>query len=69
MSQYYVDQLVEFQPEGDFVIGGHYVGAMIALETAQQLRARGREVSLLVVFDGALFNIGTNWDPITLSIG
>jgi hypothetical protein len=25
---------------------------------AQQLRARGREVSLLVVFDGDLFNSG-----------
>ena len=59
MSQYYVDQLIEFQPEGALMIGGHSVGAMIALEMAQQLRARGREVSLLVVFDGQLFNTGT----------
>jgi hypothetical protein len=31
---------------------------MIALEMAQQLRARGRVVNLLVVFDGELFNTG-----------
>ena len=41
------------------MIGGHSVGAIIALEMAQQLRARGREVSLLVVLDGELFNTGT----------
>jgi len=59
IGQYYVDRLVKFQPDGDFVIGGHSVGAMIALEMAQQLRARGREVRLLIVFDGELFNTGT----------
>jgi thioesterase domain-containing protein len=59
LSQYYVDLLVKFQPKGNFVLGGHSVGAMIALEMAQQLRAREREVSLVVVFDGELFNTGT----------
>jgi thioesterase domain-containing protein len=59
ISQYYVDRLTSFQPEGNFILGGHSVGAIIAFEMAQQLRARGREVSLLVVFDGELFNTGT----------
>jgi thioesterase domain-containing protein len=58
MSQYYVDELIKFQPEGNFLLGGSSTGAIIALEMAQQLRARGREVSLLVVFDGELFNTG-----------
>ncbi|MBR1087606.1 hypothetical protein JQ621_08950 [Bradyrhizobium manausense] len=58
ISQHYVDELVEFQPEGSFLLGGYSTGAVIALEMAQQLRARGREVSLLVVFDGELFNTG-----------
>jgi thioesterase domain-containing protein len=59
ISRYYVDRLTSFQPEGNFILAGHSVGAVIALEMAQQLRARGREVSLVVVFDGELFNTGT----------
>jgi thioesterase domain-containing protein len=58
ISQYYVDELIGFQPEGNFLLGGYSAGAIIALEMAQQLRARGREVSLLVVLDGELFNTG-----------
>jgi thioesterase domain-containing protein len=58
VSQYYVDELVKFQPEGPFFLGGHSVGATIALEMSQQLIARGREVSLLVIFDGWLLNTG-----------
>jgi pimeloyl-ACP methyl ester carboxylesterase len=60
ISEYYVDSLVRFQPEGGFILGGHSIGSMIALEMAQQLRARGREVSLVVVFDGELFNTGAD---------
>jgi thioesterase domain-containing protein len=59
ISQHYIDRLVTFQPEGSFILGGHSVGAIIALEMAQQLRARGRTVDLVVVFDGELFNTGT----------
>jgi thioesterase domain-containing protein len=58
MSRYYVDELVKFQPTGAFLLGGYSIGATIALEMSQQLIARGREVSLLVVFDGELFNTG-----------
>jgi thioesterase domain-containing protein len=58
ISQYYVDELIKFQPGGNFLLGGYSTGATIALEMAQQLRARGREVSLLVVFDGEPFNTG-----------
>jgi thioesterase domain-containing protein len=56
MSGYYVDELVKFQPKGAFLLGGYSIGAAIALEMSHQLIARGREVSLLVVFDGELFN-------------
>jgi thioesterase domain-containing protein len=58
MSQHYVEELVQFQPEGPFVLGGYSVGATIALEMSQQLIARGREVSLLFVIDGELLNTG-----------
>ena len=59
ISQYYVSELIKFQPEGAFVLGGHSIGATIALEMSQQLIAMGREVSLLVVLDGELPNTGT----------
>jgi thioesterase domain-containing protein len=58
ISQHYVDELVKFQPEGPLFLGGHSVGATIALEMSQQLTAIGREVRLLVVFDGGLLNTG-----------
>jgi thioesterase domain-containing protein len=58
ISRYYVDRLTAFQPTGTLLLGGHSVGAVIALEMAQQLRALGRDVGLLVVFDGELFNTG-----------
>ena len=58
MSRYYVEELVKFQPKGAFLLGGYSIGATIALEMSHQLIARGREVSLLVVFDGELFNTG-----------
>ena len=58
MSRYYVDELVKFQPNGALLLGGYSIGATIALEMSHQLIARGREVSLLVVFDGELFNTG-----------
>jgi thioesterase domain-containing protein len=58
VSRHYVDELVRFQPEGNLVLGGYSTGAVIALEMAQQLRARGREVCQLIVFDGLLYNTG-----------
>jgi thioesterase domain-containing protein len=60
VSRCYVDRLIEFQPIGPLLLGGHSVGAVIALEMAQQLRALGREVPLLIVFDGELFNTGAD---------
>lgn len=60
VSRYYVNRLIEFQPTGPLLLGGHSVGAAIALEMAQQLRAMGREVPLLVVLDGELFNTGAD---------
>lgn len=64
MSSYYVDELVKFQPDGFFLLGGYSAGATIALEMAQQLVVRGREVRLLVVLDGELFNTGAEMSPV-----
>jgi thioesterase domain-containing protein len=49
----YADAIATFQPDGQIHIGGWSAGAVVALETARQLKAKGREVSTLVVLDGA----------------
>ena len=67
MAQYYADALCAFQPEGPLLLGGWSAGSAIALEVAQQLKTRGREVPLLVVIDGPLWNTGggvSAWNPL-----
>lgn len=67
LAAYYTDALVALQPEGPLMLGGWSVGATIALEMAQLLKARGREVALILVVDGILYNSGaelTRWNPL-----
>ncbi len=66
MAGFYADALIEFQPDGVFLLGGWSAGVIIALEVAQQLRARGRTVGLLVAIDWAPENTGAGlpvWHP------
>lgn len=53
LASQYADAIAAFQPDGQIHIGGWSAGAIVALETARQLKAKGREVSALVVIDGA----------------
>ncbi|HXF27576.1 MAG TPA: SDR family NAD(P)-dependent oxidoreductase, partial [Bryobacteraceae bacterium] len=67
LASYYVSELLTFQPEGPYLLGGWSVGSTIALEMAHQLQIAGREVELLVALDGAPFNTnsGTSrWNPL-----
>lgn len=56
LASYYVSELLMFQPEGPYLLGGWSVGSTIALEMAHQLQAVNRQVELIVAFDGAPFN-------------
>jgi pimeloyl-ACP methyl ester carboxylesterase len=47
----HVKTILERQPEGPYMLGGCSAGGLVAYETAQQLRALGHEVGLLVLFD------------------
>src|SRR5262249_14757141 len=47
----YVDLLCGFQRQGPYFIGGWSFGGLVALEMAQQLLQRGRDVGLLALFD------------------
>jgi amino acid adenylation domain-containing protein len=51
MATGYIEELVRFQPEGPYYLGGFSCGAAVAYEMAQQLRAQGREVALLALID------------------
>ena len=56
MAAHYIAEMRQVQPVGPYCIGGASFGGTVALEMAQQLKARGEEVALLVMFDHAPFN-------------
>lgn len=51
MAVYYLREIRTLQPEGPYYLGGGCFGGLVALEMAQQLRAQGQEVALLVLID------------------
>jgi len=57
----YATAIAEAPPPAALVLAGWSAGAAIALEIAHQLRARGREVALVVAFDGAPENPRAGW--------
>ncbi|MGH7088216.1 MAG: alpha/beta fold hydrolase [Stellaceae bacterium] len=67
IAEYYADAVAAFQPDGPLALGGWSAGAVIALEVAQLLRGRGRDVALLVAIEGVLYNTGAGlspWNPL-----
>ncbi|MHC1763528.1 MAG: amino acid adenylation domain-containing protein [Verrucomicrobiia bacterium] len=53
MAGHYVDQLLRFQPQGPYFLGGFCFGGIVAYEMAVQLRRRGCEVGLLALLESA----------------
>jgi amino acid adenylation domain-containing protein len=51
IANYYIEEIRRVQLHGPYFLGGYCIGGIIALEMAQQLRAAGEEVALLVLFD------------------
>jgi amino acid adenylation domain-containing protein len=46
-----VDELLSVQPEGPYLLGGNCYEGIVAVEVAQQLRKRGKQVALLAVIN------------------
>jgi thioesterase domain-containing protein len=65
LADHYVKALAAFQPEGPLLIGGYCIGAIVALDMAQKLRAMGRQVGPVIAIDGAPENIAvlSPWNP------
>ena len=51
VAKFYVDIIREVQPHGPYRIGGWCMSGWIAYEIAQQIRALGEEIELLLVVD------------------
>ena len=50
----YLEAVKQVQPAGPYRLGGHSFGGIVALEMAQQLKAKDEEIALLVVMDSNL---------------
>lgn len=50
----YVRAIREVQPHGPYLVGGHSLGGVHALNVAHRLRDEGEEVALLAIFDAHL---------------
>jgi acyl transferase domain-containing protein/thioesterase domain-containing protein/acyl carrier protein len=51
MAQAYVEEIRALRPRGPYLLAGYSGGGVVAFEMAQQLKALGEEVPLLVFFD------------------
>jgi oxalate---CoA ligase len=51
IAAHYIDEVQRVQPAGPYRLGGFSFGGTLAFEMAQQLRARGEVVDLLVLLD------------------
>ncbi|MGA8489219.1 MAG: amino acid adenylation domain-containing protein [Terriglobales bacterium] len=63
MAAHYLSEIRTVQPKGPYFFGGFSFGGLVAYEMAQQLRAAGEEVGLVVLFD----TYPGNLKPVTTS--
>ena len=47
----YLEEVVQVQPHGPYLLGGYSGGGLIAFEMARQLQARGEQVLIVVMLD------------------
>jgi thioesterase domain-containing protein len=51
IAAYYVGEILEQNPKGPFNLAGYSFGGIVAFEMAKQLKAAGKEVNMLAIFD------------------
>lgn len=57
MATYYVEELLNFRPSGPYNLGGYCMGGIVVLEMARQLKAQGKKVGLVALFDSYNFSV------------
>ena len=55
LASLFLSQIRQVQPVGPYRLAGYSLGSCVAFEMAQQLRAQGQELELLLFFDGFPF--------------
>lgn len=65
LASFHIASIRALQPEGPYFIGGWCIDGAVAYEIAQQLKAQGEKVGLLVLFDA--LNPG-RWDKYPLPL-
>lgn len=55
MASVYIQEIQAIQPQGPYYLGGFSLGAVVALEIAQQLHKQGQKVEFLAFFDANPF--------------
>jgi amino acid adenylation domain-containing protein len=61
MASERLSALLKFQPQGPYLLGGYCNGGIVAFEMAQQMRARGLEVNVVVIIDAVARNVEFRW--------
>ncbi|MGA9009849.1 MAG: alpha/beta fold hydrolase [Xanthobacteraceae bacterium] len=56
-----LSQILDFQQQGPFRLGGHCVGGMVALETARLLVAGGHDIQMVAMIDPVWTGAGEPW--------
>lgn len=51
MASLYMEEMLDVCPDGPYLLGGASLGGFVAYELAQQLKCRGKKVSLLTMID------------------
>ncbi len=51
MAAHYVEQILQHNPNGPYMLAGYSFGGLIAFEMAKQLKKKGKEIVMLGMFD------------------
>jgi thioesterase domain-containing protein len=51
MAAHYLEEVIQFQPQGPYFLGGYCMGGLVAYEMAQRLIQKGQEVKMLVLME------------------
>ncbi len=51
IAAHYINEILEQNPDGPYALAGYSFGGLIAFEMAKQLKAMGKEVKMLAMFD------------------
>src|SRR5690606_17497413 len=51
MAAHYISEILTIHPDGPYMLGGFSFGGIVAFEMAKQLKAQGKEVKIIALFD------------------